>query len=138
MAKRRQQWKQVERIQAPKVRRRLQISLGLTPSEANKRIEALSKFLFLASANRRPLSPSRTIDETWHVLLADNCGYEEFCLSRFDAVLAHEAASDRTVTKSAFQRTASEWRRLFGNADWRQASQGGGARCVNCAVGPKG
>ena len=82
-------------------------------------IEEYKRFMFLAVAAGHPVTPSKTVDEVWHLHLIYTRQYwEEFCVKVLDRIIHHDPGNGEEGEKSGFeqqyQRTIDSYIRFFG------------------------
>jgi len=109
--------------------------LGISRKEASTRVDDCLRFLQMCSRSRYPLTPTRQIDEVWHIFLNMN-SYEPDCRRLFGRTIQHvpsEAGQDKKL-RVARVRSRRMAQLLFGTAfaqGWREKGQA--PCCSNCS-----
>lgn len=99
--------------------KRLMKEQGWTEELALAAIEEYKRFMFLAVAAGHPVTPSKTVDEVWHLHLIYTREYwEEFCVKILDRIIHHDPGNGETGEQKHFddqyQRTLDSYVRFFG------------------------
>ncbi|MBU6455040.1 MAG: hypothetical protein KGS72_24935 [Cyanobacteria bacterium REEB67] len=98
---------------------RLMKEQGWSAALAQAAIEEYKRFMFLAVAAGHRVTPSKTVDEVWHLHLIYTREYwEEFCVKVLDRIIHHDPGNGETGEQRAFddlyQRTLESYMRFFG------------------------
>ncbi|RYG25449.1 TIGR04222 domain-containing membrane protein [bacterium] len=92
---------------------------GWTPAYARRVIDEYRKFTFLSIAAGHGVTPSKPVDEAWHLHLLYTRNYwEEFCPHALGRPLHHNpsggTAEDESKYEGWYEQTLSSYERLFG------------------------
>ena len=92
---------------------------GWTPAYAGRVIDEYRKFAFLSVAAGHGVTPSKPVDEAWHLHLLYTRNYwEEFCPKALGRPLHHNpsggTAEDETKYEGWYEQTLESYQRLFG------------------------
>lgn len=68
---------------------RIMKSLDIDHSEARELFDDTKRFLFLAAITGKKISPSKPIDEAWHIFLLFTKDYSDFCVRFFGQMIHH-------------------------------------------------
>lgn len=82
-------------------------------------IEEYKRFMFLAVAAGHPVTPSKTVDEVWHLHLIYSRSYwEEFCVKVLDRIIHHDPGNgnegEQSLYNNQYHQTLDSYVRLFG------------------------
>ena len=111
---------------------RLAREQGWTPDYAGRVVEEYRRFAFLAVASGHGVSPSKAVDEAWHLHLLYTRNYwDEFCPKALGRSLHHNpaegGAEDETRYAGWYEETLTSYARLFGEAPppeiWRSTEK---------------
>lgn len=107
--------------------------LGCDGETASVVVDDLERFLLLCAISREPLTPSRWIDEAWHLFLEDSERYEEYCRARCGKIILHVPQDDGTTLLANRQRAECLSSEVFGRP--LDSIPGAIADCSNCNAG---
>jgi len=91
----------------------LQEATGWTPPFAERAVGEYRRFLFLAATSSRELTPSRAVDEVWHLHLETPHYEEELCGRILGRPLRHLPGSGKQEDEARFQRQYAATLRLY-------------------------
>ena len=86
----------------------------------NRAVLNYERFLLLVADNpRRPVAPTRDIDEMWHLHMLSPVAYHRDCMARFGELLDHDGGfgkgeGEMEELGRVFEDTADRWWRRFG------------------------
>lgn len=117
-------WKRIEefRLDAPGAEfpfsSKLQRETGWDPAFVQLAIQEYKKFTYLACVAGHPVSPSKDVDQVWHLHLTYTRSYwEEFCPKVLERPLHHELSSGGADEDAKYQdwyaRTLESYERIF-------------------------
>ena len=100
---------------------RLAREQGWTPGYADRVVEEYRRFAFLAVAAGHGVTPSKAVDEAWHLhLLYTRSYWEEFCPKALGRPLHHHPADggldDETKYAGWYEATLASYGRMFGES----------------------
>jgi len=108
-------------------------------SHGKREMEAARYERFLALAAKRPglrATPTRDIDELWHLHMLHPVAYHRDCMRIFGRIFDHDGGfgtgpGELPILKAALRRFAAEWEREYGERYVEQmpSDDGGAANC---------
>jgi hypothetical protein len=115
------------------------------PEVAVEAADRYSKFLFLCKKYpEEPLSPSKDIDEMWHIHMLNPRNYYHDCMENFGELLDHDGGFGSDSPEQwqellgLFRHTADLWEKEFGTPyttnDELQGAMKCAKACAKCAV----
>ena len=117
-------WKKIEKFDINATSNGNGFSLKLArennwPYEFTKEaIVEYKKFMFLAATCNFMVSPSRIVDQVWHLHLTYSRSYNDFCEllgKKIEHVPSNFSDSDIKTFRSAKEKTKTEYEKVFGN-----------------------
>lgn len=128
---------EIAKYQHRGVTSRIMKILNISHSEAQELFDDTKRFLFLAAITGKDISPTKPIDEAWHIFLLFTKDYSEFCFRFFGQMIHHhpfdesELKEDKTDNIGVTLQLA---RSLFGsslskNWEYLEASDCGCGGC---------
>ena len=117
---------------------RLCKDLQLQINQAEDVLTELIKFLYLHKLQSARFTPSKVVDEAWHVFLLFTRTYQEFCNTELGKFVHHEPGSEdvdsKTRFKGQYENTIEMLKRHFGEADkkWWPHGISIEAECGSC------
>ena len=96
---------------------RLEEKLKIAHTEATQLFEDMKMFLYLCGISPESISPSETIDFTWHEFILFTQDYAHFCESHFGHFIHHRPRhpEDLPTKREGSQRAVALAREIFGN-----------------------
>ena len=104
-----------------------------TPDQLEGMVNRYRRFLRLIALNPREIvSPTRDIDEMWHLHMLSPVSYADDCNRIFGEIIDHDGgfgatAEEEPILRAAFNRTAELWELAYG-----ECYAAGDAEAVRC------
>lgn len=104
-----------------------------TPEQLGAMMLRYRRFLALITMHPEAIvSPTRDIDEMWHLHMLSPRAYHEDCMRLFAEILDHDGGfgalpEEEAALREAFERTAQLWQRAFG-----EPYAAGDAEAIRC------
>ncbi|MEX0600376.1 MAG: hypothetical protein WD423_02225 [Rhodothermales bacterium] len=97
--------------------------------DAERRVEELIKFLYVAAESDAPVAPSKAVDAAWHAFILHTRNYAGFCEKVFGRFIHHEPADAGADTDTAYRTTLERLAARFGTPDPRYWPPADAAGC---------
>ncbi len=89
-------------------------ALGCTKREAQRRVEAYLRFVYLVAVSDEVLAPSKPVDEVWHLHLEDAATYRDaFCGAVVGRFINHHEGRPHPGKDPAYKRTLERYHEEF-------------------------
>lgn len=93
---------------------KIQASTGIEATAVAALLTEVLRFMDLASAGDRRLTPSIIVDLAWHEFILCTRLYTDFCQRQWGRYLHHHPGGEETENREGFRRTHYYYEKTFG------------------------
>ena len=99
---------------------RIAKELNVSKEDAELQFREMLKFLYCCAISKKPLTPSKKLDEPWHTFVLFTRDYEAFCKNYLGKFIHHvpdidESIETKKANKKRYEQTYEVATAVFGN-----------------------